>query len=348
MAKCVACGKNILITNNMGNTTFCNNCASIIGLSRWKRREFTSISELIDYKNTAIQSAIQSGFTNEVVRIIEEYFDTYINAGYVTSFNGKAGQILKIFTDFCIIDTKNDIKKNELINKFSFDDSNDIEDDDDDDSFFNADNIGRITKGLMSGKLVQTGVGLAASAVVNSKAKEKAEERRAKLEEAKQREKKRNMEQLICVGEYKVDLKNYIRVETVYGTNDLIGCLRFVPRATNLRDKYSCTYFFFNNSSIIPFESRKIRQEVEALRNMLNERLVKINAEIEQMAYEEEIRREAEAKAVYEANFHREEKNQEVGKEDVFDRIRKFKELYDEGIISEEEFNKKKKELLGL
>lgn len=35
-------------------------------------------------------------------------------------------------------------------------------------------------------------------------------------------------------------------------------------------------------------------------------------------------------------------------KADEFDDIRKFKQLYDEGIITEEEFNVKKRELLGL
>lgn len=327
MAKCVACGKNTLITSNMGNCTFCNNCASIIGLSGWKKRDCSSIDELIALKNGALQSAVQSGFPNEVIRNIEEYFDAYINAGYVTLFNGKAGQTLKIFSDFCIIDTKNDIKKNELINKFSFEE----EEEDDDDSFFNVDNVGQITKGLMSGKLLQTGVGLAASAVVNSRFKEKAEEKKAKMEHIK----RRNVEQLISVGERKFDLKNYIRVEMLYGANDLIGCLRFVPREASLQDKYSCTYFFFNNSSVIPFESRKIRQEVDSLRNMLNERLTVINDEIERkMAYEENLRKEA--------------KVQSTEKRDVFEEIRKYKELFDEGIISEEDFNKKKKELLDL
>lgn len=37
-----------------------------------------------------------------------------------------------------------------------------------------------------------------------------------------------------------------------------------------------------------------------------------------------------------------------VGEEDKFDEIKKYKELLDSGIITEEEFNKKKTELLGL
>ena len=35
-------------------------------------------------------------------------------------------------------------------------------------------------------------------------------------------------------------------------------------------------------------------------------------------------------------------------KVDIFEEIRKFKQLFDEGIITEDEFNKKKKELLNL
>ena len=39
---------------------------------------------------------------------------------------------------------------------------------------------------------------------------------------------------------------------------------------------------------------------------------------------------------------------QTVGEEDKFDEIKKYKELLDSGIITEEDFNKKKTELLGL
>ena len=34
--------------------------------------------------------------------------------------------------------------------------------------------------------------------------------------------------------------------------------------------------------------------------------------------------------------------------EDMFEEIRRYKELFDEGIISEDEFNQKKKQLLGI
>ena len=43
-----------------------------------------------------------------------------------------------------------------------------------------------------------------------------------------------------------------------------------------------------------------------------------------------------------------EKDNQQQNKVDAFEEIRKFKQLLDEGIISEAEFNMKKKELLGL
>lgn len=348
MAKCVACGKNVLITNSMGNLTFCNNCASMINLSKWKKRDCETIDELICYKNNAIQSANQNGFPNDVIGNIEQYFDAYINAGYAAAFNGKVGQTLKIFADFCIIDTKSETKKNELMNRFYFEEEDD-EEAEEEDIFFNAKNVGRIAKGFMSGRVVETSVGLAASAFANTKAREQAEEKRIKIEQAKRRARRRKMEQLISVGERRVNLKDYIRVESFNGASEQISCLRFVPRGLIQQDEYSYIYFFYNNTSLVPFESRKIKQKIEMLRDMLNDRITRINTMIERKeVHEEKLQKEIETIVVNAANLKKEAGDQNKEKRDVFEEIRKFKELLDEGIITEEDFIKKKKELLGL
>lgn len=47
-------------------------------------------------------------------------------------------------------------------------------------------------------------------------------------------------------------------------------------------------------------------------------------------------------------NQSRRQTQTSINEEDMFEKTRKYKELLDSGIITEEEFNKKKKELLGL
>lgn len=340
MAKCVACGKSTLLTSEFGNITICKTCATKINLSVWKNRDSGSVDELIAHKSNALQLASEGQFSDQAMQAIADYFDAYIDAGYITTLNGKAGQLLKVFKDFCIIDTKNENKKIELSNMFY---QFDHDDDDDDDESFLLKEKATIVKGLMSGKLLQTGIGLAASAVVDNQAKEKASEK-------KSRERHRRLEHIITVGETRLNLKDFYKVETYSAPNTANGYLRLVPKGATSRDTYECSYFFFNNS--IPFESKKIKQRVDSMRDMLNNRINEMTRMAEQEAVEAQKAREAEAaraaQEAYEARLAKEAEAVKTPKKDKFEEIRMYKALFDEGIITEDEFNMKKKELLGL
>lgn len=325
MAKCMSCGKTALLTTNFGNVVLCKNCGSLANVSAWSSRDFASMDELLDQKNDAIQKATASDMAPAVIDEIVRYFDEYINAGFITSINGKAGQTLKLFETYCIITTKNDTKKTELENMFyQFDDDDD--DDDDDDEIFSSDDKRNLVKGLMSGKLVQAGIGAAVSATLNQQEKGKAAEK-------KSRERHRNIEKLITVGERQVNLRNVSGVETFSRVNTANGYLKFINKGAKKDALYDCEYFFFNNS--IPFESKKIKQRIEAIKNILSEKISVIEQEAQMSAVREQ-------QNVVEA--HTVQQN----KVDAFEEIRKFKQLLDEGIISEDEFNTKKKQLLGL
>jgi hypothetical protein len=280
-------------------------------------------------KKEAIQKASDNKMSDAVIGKISDFFDEYINAGFVTTINGRAGQTLKVFAYNCIITTKNDSKKSELenmLNQF-------IKNDD----FFSTDDKQKIVKGLMSGRLVQTGIGVAMSASINQQEKE--------------RERSKNADRLITVGERRIFLRDLSCVDTFSQPNTANGYLKLVPKDVDSNDFYACDYFFFNNS--IPFESKKIKQRIDSIKNYLNDRIATIESEA-QMALE----REAQVKAEQQAALQAEEMKKMVekiaqetipqNKPDVFDEVRKFKQLWDEGIITEDEFATKKKELLGL
>lgn len=322
MAKCMSCGKTALLTTNFGNVVLCKNCGSLANVSAWSSRDFVSMDELLNQKNDALQRATASNMAPAVIDEIIRYFDEYINAGFITSINGKAGQTLKVFESYCIITTKNDTKKTALENMFyQFDD-----DDDDDDEILSSNDKRNLVKGLMSGKLVQAGIGAAVSATLNQQEKEKVAEK-------KSRERHKNIEKLITVGERRVDLRNVSGVETFSRVNTANGYLRFINKGSRRNSLYDCEYFFFNNS--IPFESKKIKQRIDTIKNILSERI-------------SVIEREAEAIAVQKQQRVADTPTVPQNKVDAFEEIRKFKQLLDEGIISEGEFNIKKKQLLGL
>lgn len=328
MAKCMSCGKTILLTSTFGNVVLCKNCGTLSNVSAWSRRDFSSVEELIAMKNDSIQRASAGNISQDVITEIVRYFDEYIDNGFITTINGRAGQTLKVFSDYCIVTTKNERKKEDLEDKFE--DNDDVIEEDDDDSVFSPADKMNIAKGLMSGKIVQTGIGAVMSAKLNQQEKEKTAERKA-------HERERKIERLISVGERRIDLINISSVEMSIRNNSSNGYLRFIPKGVATSNIYNCEYFFFNNS--IPFESKKIKKSIENIKNIINGKIANIDR---QRAIEQE---ENDRK-----QMHIEQQIPIATKSDTdsFEEIRKFKELLDEGIISEEEFNIKKKELLGL
>ena len=323
MAKCMSCGKSVLLTSSFGNVVLCRNCDSFINVSEWRNRDFSSIQELERKKNDVLQKAFEGNLSQSVMTEIAQYFNEYINAGFITSIDGKAGQTIKVFSNHCIITTKNDGKKTELENMFhQFDET----DDDDDGSILTSEDKLNLAKGLLSGRIVQAGIGTAVSATLNKQEKEKIAERKA-------HERQKSIARLISVGERHIDLHSISSVDTFSRANTANGYLKLVHSGADQNTLYDCEYFFFNNS--IPFKSRKIKQEIEIIKNILSERIVTLKQE-ELMA------------AVQAKQPNAEQQYAQPSKVDTFEEIRKFKQLFDEGIITEDEFNKKKKELLNL
>lgn len=316
MERCCACGKIVLLPSDLGNAVICNACASKINFSAWKKRNFKTYEELVGQKSVAIQLAKASSFFDAAIKAIEEYFDSYINAGYVTMIDGEAGQTLKIFADYCMVETKNDAKRTELIDDFCnfLQDNVDIGADNNE-SLLSIDNGKTLVKGLLSGRIVQTGLGVAAATFFDSKEKEDMAEKRAQT-------RRKRVEQLIFLGEHKINLHHISNVDICSTSNATNGYLRFVPVGVSQQDYYSCAYFFFNNSKL--FGAKKFKQSISSICDMLNDKIINLG------------RPASDTPASPKING------------DVFDEIRKFKELFDEGIITEKEFNMKKKRLLGL
>lgn len=313
-------------------------CASTANVSSWINRDFASAEEINAKKSEILQKVNTANMSKDGVGAITHYFDEYIKAGFVTTINGKAGQTLKIFSDYCIVNTKNENKQDELISMFyQFDGVYDDDDDDEyDDSVLSASDKKALAQGLMSGKWVQAGIGAVVSASINSEEKDKAEIK-------KRRSKRKQREKLVTVGERRIDLKKIDSAEMFTKSSADNGYLRFIPKGVPSSDLYGCQYFFFKNN--IPFESKKIRKKVEEARDIINDRIVAIEVEVKNAA-EKKAEKHATVQAkqiqkmVEEATQH--------NKSDAFDEIRKYKQLLDEEIITQEEFDVKKKELLNL
>lgn len=327
MAKCMACKKNALFTTAFDNVVLCNNCGKSVNVSLWKSRDFETLEELKNQRDAVVKAATSNNFPQEIVAAITRYFYEYIESGFVTAINGKAGQVLKVFSDHCIVYTKSESKKEALIAAFSDFDGYDDSVEEEDDGYFSSDDKRSLVKGLMSGRIVQAGIGAAISATINKQEQEKNAAKRA-LEKEKQNQTRENkLARIISVGERRINLHRISNVEIYSKSGTSTGYLRFVPEGISPENMYNCEYFFFNNS--ILFESKKIKQRIESARNIICNNISNLNKKAQVSPST--------------LTISAPQKNS-----DAFEDIRKYKQLLDEGIISEEEFLAKKKELLGL
>lgn len=182
------------------------------------------------------------------------------------------------------------------------------------DNLLSAENKINLANSLLKGGIVKTGIGLAMSAGLQQSAKEQTEE-------TKKREISNKLERMIKVGDKKLLYRNYSCVDTFYNTHSDEAYLRFVPIGVPNNNIYECEYFFFNKSN------KTIKQRIENIKTI-------IGGKIESISNQNELDNEVEKNVIDES--------------DSFEKIRKYKQLLDEGIITEEEFQKKKKELLDL
>lgn len=323
MAICKVCNAKVLFTSNFSDVCLCKNCANLIRLSDWKDRNFTSMEELVNTKNNVLSIVSSNPNMTQIKKSVEDYFNEYIDKGFVTSLDGKAGQKLLVFNDYCIVTTKSESKREELISRFDEYIDHDIDDDDDDDDDLKTlSNIGKLGKGLMKGNLVATGISMAAGSMMNEKIKEKKEEQAYE-------QTRRKAKGLISMGDRMLNLKEYSRVETYWAANKLYGYVQFVPKGKSSTDMFECDYFFYNPG--VFGQNFNLKKKIEFLKNTLNKMITSLPNKIEN-----------EVKEVKEEVISNKKTN------DNFAEIRKYKELLDEGIITQEEFDKKKKELLNL
>ena len=70
--------------------------------------KYEEFKELIERKPTVSRLDYENLVKKYGQSTINDLFDEYINDGFITSINGKSGQILKVFKNYCIINTKND------------------------------------------------------------------------------------------------------------------------------------------------------------------------------------------------------------------------------------------------
>ena len=322
MERCKACGRKVMLTEVFLNENVCRRCCKAISYLDWKDRNFETLDELIDVKTAVIGYATQSNISVEFINNIRDYFEEYERDGFLATIDGRMGQTLKIMSEYCVITTDNENSRDRLMQEFyAFD--HDYEELDVGNEFthnLSAADKKQLTQGLLSGRIIQAGIGAAVAASINQQEKEAYNERVRK-------ERHKLRERIVSVGERRIDLSKIAAVEVYSAKGIRLGYLKFIPKNIDRNALYDCEYFFFSNS--LPFESKKIKNKVENAQSRISSNIQTIEQREKQAI--EEMKRLEQASRI-----------------DVFEELRKYKQLFDEGIITENEFALKKKKLLDI
>ncbi len=296
MVKCVACNKTTLLPEYLDTITFCKTCALKIRLPLWRYKQYDDIEDLVSQKKKSVKLAENYGFSKASIHRINEYFDNEINSGFLKGFHGGCGQSIKIYTDYCVIDTRKDQFD---INYISKEYARALKSTRPKQSFMeDKTKVAALTKGVLSGKIVKAGLGLATSLALDV-AQNSILPKREKME--------------VKYGKRYIKYSSIESVEFMDATQEEIGFLRIYNNS-------SVDLFFFEGTNI--FTVRNKNNKVRDIYEVLNERV--------------------------ENNYISNTKKANRSEMDNFEAIKKYKELLEDGIISQEEFDMKKKELLDL
>lgn len=345
MAICEGCHRSALLTTEICGMTFCKHCESKLNYSRWKKFIFSSREELIEFKNYVTEVASNLNFSNDTISKLQKPFNKFIDNGFIQSIDGKIGQQIYIYDNYFEIVTS-DFYRQSLASLAEsclpddiFESKNQIKEEKST-LFANKD---AIISGLMSGRALKIGAigaGAVASYVMDSKEKEKHEE-------ALHKQKKQLIYRIVPQGRRKYSFTKYKSVEINLPINSQAGYIRFLKKESEANDYFSSDYFFFTNM-FFSTTKKAMNNVVE----ILDERIEKFNmpnipdVNLEKSDFNTSninvypIKEEAPIIPMNESN--------QEASIDVFTEIRKYKELLDEGILTEEEFSIKKKELLKL
>lgn len=341
MEKCNQCGKTTLLPKKFSNIVLCGKCASLVNYSEWAERIFESKEDLIKKKEEVISLASNNEIKKEIIDSIKNYFDEYINESFITSYDGKGGQKIYIFEKYCIIKTKNESVRDSLADNFNSFDPKVIDlenDDDDDDELLSTSEKLSIASDLFTKGIIKKGLSTAVSLGVKEIEREKKAERKENaIEKIREKNAKKIAFQII-VGDEKIFFSDFYKTEIMTSDDSYYELIKFVPNDIKANDIYNCKYFFADTSKL--FKSKEIKQKVVSIRNIINEQIKKYTIKEKKIHKTQDIQNDISVKS---NNIIEERKEL-----DPFNEIRKYKELLDEGIITKEEFEKKKKDLLNV
>ena len=333
MIECEACGEKTLNTHNMGGANICKKCYSKIEIKEWKNSKYISKQKLEEDRNKILKIANDLKFPQLAINEINKHFDDKSEKNWIYTIDGKMGQTMKVYEDHFIIETNSNFnmetiaeeyaqiykKDNPAINQFTKEDAK------------------KITNGIMSntGGMIKD---LLITGVTKGKVTDKFLDKMANKFEKSIESTLDNAIDIAYDNQFtgknlfkKLGRENYFSYndfDTIMFRdieNDALGYIKFQNKKT-IND---------TNNDVLFFYGRDFKSELKEIMPSVYSLLSKKIREAQELAQQPEVQK----------NIQNVSQSDDLQK---LDDIVKFKELLDMGIITQEEYNTKKKELLGL
>lgn len=118
MATCGVCGKNSIFPETFGALTLCKKCSIKVLSPAWKNKVFTTNDEIKAERDSVIRMARNSAFPESAINALAHYFNDQILDGLIKLFDGGAGQVLAVFDDHFVIDTQEEFDYEEIEDEY--------------------------------------------------------------------------------------------------------------------------------------------------------------------------------------------------------------------------------------
>lgn len=329
MQKCDACGEKMLTIVKMNNAKICKKCYSKIELKEWKNKNYVSREQLDTEKDKIIQIAQKNNYPKEAINFIDNTFESKAEKNWMYTINGNAGQILKVYEDYFSINTTNEFDIDSIAEEYAKICS---EDHPKKNNQYSKDDAQDIVRGMMgsTGGLVKDILvaGITKKSItskgINAMTNRFANKMESTIINAVGKAydetypEKKNFKQHKGERIYKYTDFEILEFRDI--GDDTLGYFKFQNQNTIKNSDYDVLYFYDCDAK---------------------DDIIKIMPQIYSYMKKKINRKEKET------NNEKNSKN-ETNNSLIIEDIKKYKELLDMGAITQEEYDKKKKQLLDL
>ena len=309
--------------HKMGNSNICKKCYSKIDTKEWRNKNYYSRNQLETEKDKVVIIAKSFLFPEDAINFIKETFDNKIPKDWICTIDGKRDQILTVYDDYFTINTTEDFDIDDVAEDYA-----EVYNEDhptiskSKEKEFSTKEIVKGTSGIAKDLLVATvskkGRKKSIKNITNNFTKGIGSAFDNILDELDDEKSIERKAFKAVKGTRKYQYSDFDIVKFRDVGQDSIGYLKFQNNSTKSN----------SNNDILFFYDSTVNKDVKNAISYVYDFMFKKIGKKEEKTKEPVV--------------------QKTTNSQIADDIKKFKELLDCGAITQEEYDKKKKEILNL